>query len=126
MQPGLYQGYQEVSLADRMFGWWYRIAAPPEVPDEAPLRDRMRVRRGKLTSVIFLIELINTLLNLIVVLKDAPFAVPPLVVLLVTMLLGIILNRAGKTVVAGTLIIVVFEVGLILNIFATPGGLSPF
>ena len=129
MQSNLYQEYQvyqEVSLADRMFGWWYSIAAPPEVPDEALLRDRMRVRRGKLTSVIFLIELINTVLNLIVVLQDAPFAVPPLIVLLVTMLLGIILNRAGKTVIAGTLVIVVFEVGLILNIFATPGGLSPF
>ena len=52
---------QEVPLEDRLFGWWYRIAAPPEVPDEAPLRLRMQVRSGKLMSVVFLAEIITVL-----------------------------------------------------------------
>jgi hypothetical protein len=43
---------------DRLLGWWYRFTAPPEVPDDAPLREREIVRRGKLTSATLLIELI--------------------------------------------------------------------
>lgn len=116
---------QEVSLADRIFGWWYRIAAPPEVSDDAPLRDRMRVRSGRLTSVIFLIELINILLHLLAVFRDAPYVVPGLVVLFVAVLLGTILNRAGRTIIAGILVVVVFEGVLITSILNTPGGLSP-
>lgn len=116
----------EVTLTDRVFGWWYRIAAPPEVPDEAPLRDRMRVRSGRLTSVIFLLEIINVLINLIVVLLDAPFAAPSLAILLAAVLVGVVLNRFGKTVIAGLLVIGVLEVGLFLNFLNTPGGLSPF
>jgi hypothetical protein len=109
---------QEVSLGDRLFGWWYRIAAPPEVSDEAPLRERIRARSGRLTSVIFLIEIIITLSSLI--------AVPVLAVLLGVLLIGVFLNRIGKTITAGILVITVLTVGLIANILATPGGLSPF
>jgi hypothetical protein len=123
MQP---LNIQEISLADRLFGWWYRIAAPPEVSDEAPLSERMLVRSGKLTSVIFLIDLIEVLLNLIVSAVNTPFAVPPLAVLLVAVLIGMILNRKGKTTIAGIIVITVLELGLIMNILAAPGGLSSF
>src|SRR5579884_2310834 len=123
MQP---LNIQETSLADRLFGWWYRIAAPPEVSDEAPLSERMLVRSGKLTSVIFLIDLVEVLLNLIVSAVNTPFAVPPLAVLLVAVLIGMILNRKGKTTIAGIIVITVLELGLIMNILAAPGGLSSF
>ena len=116
---------QEVSLSDHLFGWWYRIAAPPEVPDEAPLRDRMRVRSGKLTSVIFLIQIIFFLSTLIVVLLSAPSVAPILVITIGVMWLGVFLNRIGKTITAGILVIIVLEVGLTVNILTHPGGLSP-
>jgi hypothetical protein len=117
---------QELSLADRMFGWWYRIAAPPVVSDEAPLKDRMRVRSGRLTSVIFLVEFIFSLISLIVVLKDAPFAAPAIAILLGVIVLGMFLNRGGKTTLAGILVLSALELGLLLNILVSPGGLSPF
>src|SRR5690349_11656888 len=117
---------QDMSLADRLFGWWYRIAAPPEVSDEAPLRDRMRVRSGKLTSVIFLIQILVFLGNLIVTIKDAPFAVPPVAITLVLILSGVFLNRRGKTTFAGIIVLFALEVGLIISILVAPGGLSPF
>jgi hypothetical protein len=113
-------------LADRLFGWWYRIAAPPEVSDEAPLSERMLVRSGKLTSVIFLIDMIEVLLNLIVGAINTPFAVPPLAVLLIVVLIGVFLNRKGKTIIAGIIVITVLELGLIMNVLSAPGGLSPF
>jgi hypothetical protein len=117
---------EELSLADRLFGWWYRIAAPPEVPDEAPLRERMIVRSGKLTSVIFLFQIIFFLASLIVGLLDAPFTIPATLVMLVLLSIGVILNRAGKTTVAGIFVITAMIVGLTADFLVTPGGLSPF
>src|SRR5581483_2386559 len=117
---------QEGSSADRLFGWWYRIAAPAEVSAEAPLRKRMRVRSGKLTSVIFLVEIIIVLANLIVDILDVPFAVPSLAILLTVVWVGVILNRIGKTTLAGILVLVILEMGPTANFFITPGGLSPF
>ena len=111
----------ELSLADRVFSWWYRIAAPPEVPDSAPLHDRMRVRGGKLTSIIFLIELIVTLINLSTVISVNPSVVPGLVTLLIILVVGVFLNRAGKTTIAGVLTIINIELGLGLSILHTPG-----
>jgi hypothetical protein len=123
MQPIINQ--EVTTLADRMFGWWYRIAAPPEVPDEAPLRDRMRIRSGRVTSVFFLIEMINTLLNLIVVIQNDPPAIPALSILFTMLLIGTILNRFGKTTAAGILVLFALEVGLTLTLIVTPGGFGP-
>ena len=117
---------QEMSLADRLFGWWYRIAAPPEVPDEAPLSERMRVRSGKLTSVIFLIQILFYLATLIVTLQDARFAAPAVAISLGLILIGVFLNRKGKTTFAGILVLVALEVGLVVSILVDPNGFSPF
>src|SRR5690242_8190650 len=96
---------ERLSLVDRLFGWWYRIAAPPEVSDTAPLRDRMRVRSGRLTSVIFLLAILSVFLFLIVALLNAPFVAPTLITLLAALLMGVFLNRMGKTTIAGISII---------------------
>ena len=117
---------QEVSLGDRLFGWWYRIAAPPEVPDEAPLRERMRARSGRLTSVVFLIQLIFFVLGLVLSVLYAPFTVLTQMVVIVMLLIGVFLNRIGKTVIAGIFVITVLVVGLAINFLVTPGGLSAF
>ncbi len=117
---------ERLSLADRLFGWWYRIAAPPEVSDSAPLRDRMRVRSGRLTSVIFLMAILNVLFFLIVALLNAPFAAPTLIILLAALMMGVFLNRMGKTTIAGIIVIVSQELALFMAFFMVPGGLSPY
>jgi len=105
---------QEVPLGDRLFGWWYRIAAPPEVPDEAPLRLRMRVRSGRLTSVVFLIEIlvILALTTELLIAHDFP-SMPGIIISFIVVVIGTILNHRGKTTIAGVLIIVIEEIGLI-------------
>ena len=108
---------QEISLGDRLFGWWYRIAAPPEVPDDAPLRNRMRVRSGKLTSMIILFEIIAALVTFIVlIIQNNVFATPIVGIVLITLIIGMALNRLGKTTTAGVLLIVVEEIGVIASI----------
>jgi len=110
---------QEVFLGEKLFGWWYRIAAPPEVPDDAPLRNRMRVRSGRLTSMIILFEMIAALITLMVlIIQDNVFATPIVGMVLVTLIIGMGLNRLGKTTAAGVLLIVVEEVGVIASIWA--------
>jgi len=109
---------------DRLLGWWYRIAAPPEVSDEAPLRDRMRVRSGRLTSVIFLVEIIFSIVGLIGSVLNTPYGIPLVLVTLITLIIGTILNRRGKTILAGVIVIVILTAGLALGILFTPGGLT--
>jgi len=116
---------QEQTSADRLLEWWYRIAAPAEVPDEAPLRERMRVRSGRLTSVIFLFQAVFLTSSLITTIIGAPLAAPAVGITLVATIVGIFLNRVGKTTAAGILFIIVMIVGLIAAILFTPGGLSP-
>jgi hypothetical protein len=109
----------EIFLGEQLFGWWYRIAAPPEVPDDAPLRNRMRVRSGKLTSMIILFEIIAALVTLIVlIIQNNLFAGPIVGIVLITLIIGMRLNRLGKTTTAGVLLIVVEEVGVIASIWA--------
>jgi len=116
---------QEVPLADRLFGWWYRIAAPPEVPEEAPLRLRMRVRSGRLASVIFLFVILNLLGTLTVFLLVGLLVSALLVVIgFIVLLIGIILNHRGKTTTAAILFIVYYEMLMITTFFYySKGGL---
>jgi hypothetical protein len=108
---------QEAPLVDRLFGWWYRIAIPPEVPDDAPLRDRMRVRSGKLTGMIILFEMLIALVTLIVVIIEKnTFDAPVIGVCLITLIIGVVLNRQGKTTAAGILVIILEEIGVIVSI----------
>ncbi len=112
---------QEIFLGEQLFGWWYRIAAPPEVPDDAPLRNRMRVRSGKLTSMIILFEIIAALITLtVLIIHNNVFATPIVGIVLITLIIGMALNRLGKTTTAGVLLIVVEEIGVIASIWA-PG-----
>jgi len=117
---------QEVPLADRLFGWWYRIAAPPEVPEEAPLRLRMRVRSGRLASVIFLFVILNLLGTLTVFLLVGLLVSALLVVIgFIVLLIGIILNHRGKTTTAAILFIVYYEMLMITTFFYySKGGLT--
>jgi hypothetical protein len=109
---------QEVALDDRLLGWWYRIAAPPEVPDEAPLRMRMRVRSGRLMSVVFLMEFAIVIALIIeLAVEGRALSNPTAAVVLIPLTLGVILNRRGKTVTAGVLLLVIEEMAVITSNF---------
>jgi hypothetical protein len=114
---------QEVPLADRLFGWWYNIAAPPEVPDEAPLRMRMRVRSGRLMSVVFLMEFVIVIALIIELgVEGRALSNPTAAMVLIPLTIGVILNRKGKTVTAGILLLVMEESAVILSNFVIDRG----
>jgi hypothetical protein len=115
-------------LDERLLGWWYRIAAPPNVSPDAPLRDRERVRVGKLTSATFLIEFIFITMVVGTGLSSNHTLLYILIGNYIMLTLGTILNRRGYTFLAGMAAFLTIEGGMILNIInaSHAGGLSPF
>ncbi len=103
--------------------WWYSIGAPTNVPDDAPLVDRERVRLGKLTSLVLFIDLIETGIALTSSLQNPDpvvkfFQMGAILVLIVALWL----NRQGRTRVAGILVIFILEQAIAGLFLSMPGG----
>lgn len=116
-------------VSDRLFGWWYRLAAPPDISEDAPLYERERIRRGKLASIIILFEVIYHFATIGVGVTSNPGLLPTLIIALLVLTVAAIFNRYGKTSVAGALAVIVLEVGMPANftrLALAGGGLSSF
>jgi hypothetical protein len=117
------------NASDRLFGWWYRLAAPPDMPEDASLRERESVRRGKLASVIILFEFFYHFATVGVGVTSDLGLLPILIISMVVLTVAAIFNRYGKTSIAGALSVLVLEVGMFLNftmLALAGGGLSSF
>jgi hypothetical protein len=116
------------STNERLFRWWYRIAAPPDVPADAPLQKRESIRIGKLTSLAFLIEYIYITIVVGVGLTSNHALLNLLIANYTSITLGVILNRLGRTRLAAIISFLTLEVGMILNIMnvSAATGLSSF
>ncbi len=101
--------------------WWYAIGAPPNVLHDAPLRERERVRIGKVTSLALFIELIEMGIAGFSTREDPNkiLAFGYLGIVL-ALLLALILNRSRRTTFAGVLVVVMLEVAMMLTIFGVP------
>ena len=107
------------------FNWWYRFAAPPLPPANASLEVREIARQGRLTSiVIFILIFLNfgSVPSAISGLNSALTIV--LVVSFIAIGVSVFLNRRGLVVWAGLLLVLVHLIGIMLNLFTTPTGLS--
>lgn len=110
------------TVLDRVFGWWYAIAAP-----SAPLSasGSVLIRKGKFISLVFLLEF---LINIPIYFTSSnPILIIPLTISMFMLCVGVMLNRAGKTVIAGILVVTVIEAGMcswIVSFGFTGGGLS--
>ena len=95
--------------------WWYSIAAPlaPSNVEELPLKEREFLRRGKLTSIALLIELIELLIQAKLTIGDGTNAFTFILFSIAFLVVAVILNRARKLLFAGLLVIIVMEVGMI-------------
>src|SRR3989442_12223684 len=92
--------------------WWYRLAAPPTPAqaEELPLKDREFLRRGKLTSIALLIELIELILAFGPATQDGTKTSAPLILVSMgVILIAAWLNRSRKRLLAGLLVITVME-----------------
>jgi hypothetical protein len=118
------------NVTDRLFGWWYTIAAPPEVSKDAPLHERMFIRKSKFTSIILLIEIVYHLLYLYIVTVpiQVPAAVLPISITIGCFVIGIILNRLGKQHGAKIIAFAAIELSMCLFFVSQSfgaGGFSP-
>ena len=109
---------------DRLFGWWYAISAPPPVPEDAPLHEREFMRKAKFTSIVLLIEIIESFT--VFVLPDGPSLLIPLSISVTMLIVGVFLNRSGKVRLAGTLIWLTINLGMYSDFISLGlhGGLS--
>lgn len=124
METGKPKGGREASFWNEqgdgsgggVLAWWYRLAAPSEPPN-ATTQDRARIRAGRLGSIILLIifcfgatQLPNALSSMS---TDRVFPM----IILVAMAINIgaqILNKQGKVVLAGTMMVIVVELAFFM------------
>jgi hypothetical protein len=110
--------------------WWYRLFAPaPPQGRLATLRERERIRRGRLASIILAVQLIGIELPVIPVVQHAPngpIVLPWLFGTIALLLCAFFFNRQGMLTVAGILMVVSIEVTIIVKIWTIPGGISVF
>jgi hypothetical protein len=118
------------NILDRLLGWWYAIAASPEVSEDAALNQKIFARKSRFTSIILLIELVYHALYLFVVavILPTPDAIPPIAVTLVCFIGGVILNRFGKLRIANIIAFVAIELSMcfyFITMSYQGGGLAP-
>jgi hypothetical protein len=109
-----------------MFNWWYAIAAPSAPTKNASQRTRELVRKGRLTSLVLLLEFLINIPNFFV--SPNLQLIIPLSISMLTLCIGVVLNRLGKTLTVGILVIIVMECSMCywLMSFGFNGGrLSP-
>lgn len=115
---------QSTSSQNALLAWWYRLAAPTE-PEQATSQDRERVRAGQLSSIILLLIFsfgISQVPNALVSMNHFFLAI-----LLVSMAINLgvfVLNRQGRVLVAGTIMVIVVELAFMLVVLTSPMGLT--
>lgn len=114
--------------APKSFSWWYRLAAPRPAAHDASLEQRELVRRGRLASIVLLIELLIGMVELPIALlgpNRASFGIP-MVIYVGIILIALLFNRRGQITFAGTLLVIALESVVMLDILTTPGGVDVF
>lgn len=112
------------SLGMKLARWWYRVAAPAEVPKDAPFKDREIVRRGQRASWILLVVIGLVIVPIPGVLTQ-PSVLLILLIVLAIDLLALFLNRVKRPTIAAILVIFTIDVGIVGALFALPGGVGP-
>jgi HAMP domain-containing protein len=104
--------------------WWYHLAAAPEPPSTANLKERETYRRSRLTALVSLIQIIvNFLLIPTVGLFVDHSTILGSGVVILVLVCACWVNRRGWTVAAGVIVVAILELlffSLVLNPF---GGL---
>ncbi len=111
------------TVLDRIFGWWYAIAASST---SLSASGSVPIRKGKYISLVLLLEFLINIPSYFV--SSDPFLIIPLSISMVMLCIGVILNRMGKTMIAGILVVTVIEGGMcswIVSFGFRDGGLSP-
>jgi hypothetical protein len=103
---------KQESVMDRLFGWWYAISAPSPVSEDAPLHEREFMRKAKFTSIVLLIEIIESFTVFILPDNRNLTFVIPISISVAMLIVGVFLNRRGKVQTTGVLIWVTINLGM--------------
>lgn len=104
---------------------WYAITAPKNVREDAPLKQRELVRRGKVASVILLVIILLVILPIPTAIGNPFLLSTLLVVIALDCFCLFFLNRKGMITIAGVLVVIGIEVGLGVSALTYPGGFGP-
>jgi hypothetical protein len=113
-----------------ILGRWYHTFAPkPPIGRLVNLREREKIRRGRLASIILAVQLVFIELPVIPVVANAPnghIVLPWLFGCILALLTAFVFNRRGNLTIAGILMVASIEVTMIVKILTVPGGISVF
>jgi hypothetical protein len=104
------------TIVDRLFGWWYILAAPSTSADTS------LAHRGRFISLVLFIEIMSSLPGYFVVSSPQLFIL--LTISIITLAIGVFLNRMGKPVVASVLVVVILEISMSFYTLSV-GGMKP-
>ncbi len=115
---------RSASTQGGLFEWWYRLAAPQE-SENSTSRDRELVRAGRLSSIILLIMLCFGFSVLPTALTSMNHLFLFILLAAMTINLGsFVLNRRGRVVLVGVVMVIVVEAAFMLIVLTSPTGLS--
>lgn len=124
MQPSILDIIDNNNRNSTWFEWYYRIFAPPVAPDNASLLERELSRRGRLSSIVLLLNFFMVMMALPLALGPNKALFPILLSGLVLIACSMVINKRGHTTAAGILCVLCTE-ACVLSVVATmPTGLT--
>ncbi len=108
---------QGTDWMERLLGWWYRFTVPPRAAANASLMKREADRKARLLSTVVFCILG---LGVIVIPFSTVSELVPTIIGMIIDISALLANRAGKTTLAGSIIVMNAEIalmGLILGSF---------
>ncbi len=112
---------QELEKKSRnlFLGWWYRISTPDAALESA---QETILPRSQLASILLLIIFIAIIAFLPAALtSDSLHVLPPLIGMFIINCVAVYLNKQGKVVFVGILIVVAFDLALAESLLSYPG-----
>lgn len=111
---------------ERLLGWWFRMTTPPGLGTASMYIDRVQYQKARLTSTIVFIYLLFVVLCTYPVMYSSPTVYLSGLTIIGYLLaypicfLLLVLNRFGKTVLAGALLTLIFETGMAASFLILP------
>lgn len=104
---------------------WYRLTAPPTPPADASLAQREKARRGRLASMILLFVIILIIVMFPVVIFNHTLF-PIMLGALLASSIALLLNRSGRIMAGGILMVCFVDLGFATGLVMTHGGLGVY
>jgi len=101
---------------------WYKWFGPAPVAPDASFKQRDAVRRAQTASWILLVVIMMVIVPVFGVLNK-PFVLIPIFIVTVVDIVALILNKYKLTKVAGIIVLITIELGLLGTLLSEPGGM---